>query len=235
MSSRRDFIITEGVIEEYIGDSEEIRIPPGVIDIEIYAFEDCRSLRDISIPESVEMFGAFAFRNCTRLRNRPVTDDPVSNPALDDSVNRPEEAREVDDETAEIDNADVPYYLLPPDPDGFVIVDGVLFYYRGNAKEVVIPDGVTRIGASVFDKCTSVTSFVIPDSVEIIDAYAFSRCIRLQSIRIPDSVTRLHRTAFAECRNLRQIILPEHLPPVTPCRVKMQLEMAMDFWISTAG
>ena len=42
-------------------------------------------------------------------------------------------------------------------PD-FVIVDGVLKQYNGNAAEIVIPDGVTAIEKDVFAKCTGTKS-----------------------------------------------------------------------------
>ena len=69
---------------------------------------------------------------------------------------------------------------------GFVIKNGVLENYKGNSKNVVIPDGVTTIGYEAFSRCSS----------------------RLKSITIPDSVTSIGRRAFYNCSNLTSITIP---------------------------
>ncbi len=67
------------------------------------------------------------------------------------------------------------------------------------ATEVVIPDSVTSIGASVFENCGGLTSVTIPNSVTNIGEKAFLRCRDLTSITIPDSVTNIGGFAFYEC------------------------------------
>lgn len=87
----------------------------------------------------------------------------------------------------------------------FQIEDGVLIRYTGKDKDVVIPDGVTRIGAKAFFSCRSLTSITIPDSVTSIDEYAFSGCTNLTNITIPDSVTSIGDRAFEDCTSLTSI------------------------------
>ena len=55
----------------------------------------------------------------------------------------------------------------------FLIHNSVLKRYIGSATNVVIPDGVTRIGKFAFSACLTVTSITIPRSVHNIDSYAF--------------------------------------------------------------
>ena len=69
-------------------------------------------------------------------------------------------------------------------PWGFTITD------------VIIEDGVTRIGDGAFYYCESLTSVTIPDSVISIGDSAFYYCKSLKSIVIPDSVIEIGKSAF---------------------------------------
>ena len=83
-------------------------------------------------------------------------------------------------------------------------------------KKVVIPDGVTNIGDSVFYG-TGLTAVKIPDSVTSIGAYAFQTCKDLKSVTIPDSVTRIGNYAFSGCESLSSVKLPNHLETLEEC------------------
>jgi len=72
---------------------------------------------------------------------------------------------------------------------------------------VVIPDGITRIGAWALQGCTSLTSITIPNSVKSIGGYAFYNCTSLTSILIPDSVTSIGNYVFCNCTNLKSITI----------------------------
>ncbi len=60
------------------------------------------------------------------------------------------------------------------DKDGFLIRDGVVEKYLGTDTEIVIPNGVTAIGAHAFDECQSHVAVRISASVTDIDENAFS-------------------------------------------------------------
>lgn len=107
---------------------------------------------------------------------------------------------------------------------GFKIDKGVLFRYKveSGVTEVVIPEGVTRIGDGAFWGCSSLTSIgirafsgcsaltriVIPESVTSIGGRAFSLCSSLTSIVIPESVTSIGDSAFSGCSSLTSIVIP---------------------------
>lgn len=79
------------------------------------------------------------------------------------------------------------------------------FYKKDDIRTVIILDGVTDIGDSVFFRCTGLTSITIPNSITGIGFEAFYGCSGLTSITIPDSATYIGRYAFAGCENLKSV------------------------------
>ena len=63
----------------------------------------------------------------------------------------------------------------------------ILTKYIGDESDVVIPHGITQIGASAFENCENINSVVIPDSVTHIGDSAFAGC-SLKTVSIPESV-----------------------------------------------
>lgn len=80
-----------------------------------------------------------------------------------------------------------------------IIIEGL---NSNEFSDIVIPNGVTRIGYGTFNNCDWVTSITIPDSVTSIDSYAFDYCEQLTSITIPKSVKKIGHGAFRYCRSL---------------------------------
>ena len=90
----------------------------------------------------------------------------------------------------------------------FTIEDGVLTKYNGSGGDVVIPDGVTAIGAHAFISCSKLKSVKIPNSVTSIGYQAFCYCSGLQSVVIPNSVKSIDLYAFGDCVKLTSITVP---------------------------
>lgn len=106
--------------------------------------------------------------------------------------------------------------LLPPgtawaSDDGFTIENGVLTKYTGVGGDVIIPDGVTRIGDTVFRNRGDLTSVTIPRSVTFIGNMAFKGCTGLTSVTIPDTVEVLGGEAFDGCTGLTSFTIPNSI------------------------
>ncbi len=165
----------------YLNDKEveDMVIPNSLTSIGNYAFAGCSGLTSITIPESVTNIGESVFYGCSGLTSVHISDLKA---------------------WCELTFSDI--YSNP------------LFYAKHlylNDKEVddmVIPNGVTSIGASVFYNCTGLTSVIIPSSVTGIGAYAFAGCSGLTSITIPESVTNIGNQAFYCCNSLTSITIP---------------------------
>lgn len=90
----------------------------------------------------------------------------------------------------------------------FEISNGVLTKYRGNEEHVVIPEGVTQIGAYAFEKCVLI-SVEIPEGVTSIGRMAFFGSRRLAGVKLPDSLTSIGEQAFCDCRWLKEMTFPD--------------------------
>lgn len=86
----------------------------------------------------------------------------------------------------------------------FVIENGVLEKYKGPGGDVVIPEGVTRIGREAFQQDREITSVIIPKSVTSIGMGAFSDCINLTFVSIPEGMKKIGSFAFDNCIKLSQ-------------------------------
>lgn len=200
-------------------------IPDSVTSIGDFAFEDCKSLKSISIPDSVTSIGDGAFEGC---RNLTI-------------INIPDSVTHVGESAFSGCKALV-------NRNGFVIIRNVLYNYEGKAKSITIPDNVTSIWDCAFSECSSLTNISIPDSVTSIGDNAFSECESLTSISVPDSVTSIEAPAFTECENLQdftcpssfakqlQTILPQtktliilHIPDISDISAKFRPGAAVGF------
>ena len=79
--------------------------------------------------------------------------------------------------------------------------------YIKYVKTITLPDGLTSIYSSAFNRCENITNVIIPNSVTTIGDSAFSGCFGLTNITIPDSVTTLGSSAFSDCTGLEALIL----------------------------
>ena len=83
------------------------------------------------------------------------------------------------------------------------------YSYVSSIKTVVIENGVTSIGRSAFQDCTSLTNITIPDSVTSIGKGAFDGCTSLTNVTIPDGVKSIGEDAFWKCTSLTNITIPD--------------------------
>ena len=85
---------------------------------------------------------------------------------------------------------------------------------RNKIKNIVIKNGVTRIGNSMFVGLDNLTSIIIPSSVTSIGSHAFADCNRLVNINIPKDVINIGARAFCRCTSLTNITIPDGLTSI---------------------
>ena len=106
-------------------------------------------------------------------------------------------------------NFDIEIANLPSGDD--TVLKGLI---ERSLTSLTIPDGVTKIGANLFNSYYTLESVTIPDSVASIDYSAFINC-GLKSTTIPDSVTFIGYSAFSSCTGLTSVTIPDGVPEIS--------------------
>ena len=88
----------------------------------------------------------------------------------------------------------------------FYIENGELISYIGDETDIVIPEGISRIGKGAFIENENLRSIVLPESLCWIGQFCFAKCKKLKSITIPKNVTFIDKGAFSDS-GLEEIII----------------------------
>lgn len=84
-----------------------------------------------------------------------------------------------------------------------------------NLSSVTVYDGISVIGANLFEGCTAMKSISLPESVISIGNYAFANCNALKKVNLPSSLSVIGLGAFSGCRALSSITLPASLTSIS--------------------
>jgi hypothetical protein len=180
---RDDYYISNGLLYAYEGPGGHILIPDDTT--EIYgsfgsgAFNGCRSLISVVVPEGVCSIGDYAFASCTGLKQIILPNSLInlgarafSNCRNLTSISIPDNVSSIEDNT---------------------------FEYCNNLASLKMSSSTTYIGKKAFAFCSSLGSVDIPAKVSSISESAFEYCQNLTSLSIPESVTSIGKDAFKKC------------------------------------
>ena len=157
----------------------EARIPNKIEEVAVTsvgkaAFEFCKSLTSITLPNSVTSIEYGTFSGCSSLTSINVASSNSTyssdNGALFDKNKR----------------------IIIQYPAG-----------KRDAS-YVIPNSVKSIGGEAFYLCESLQKITLPNSVTSIGDYAFTACSGLTSINIPNSVKSIGDGVFYGCTSLKK-------------------------------
>ena len=153
------------------------------------AFNNCISLKSITIPSNVTEIYDGAFANCTALSD----------------VTLSKNLEYIDDST---------FYncisLMDIDiPESVSRIGNNAFYGCNSLTDITIPSSVKSIEQYAFSSCGFLENINILDGVSTIGSSAFWCCHSLKSITIPNSVSSIGSTAFGFC-DTRELTLHCH-------------------------
>lgn len=173
-------IVGDGVLVDYNGESERVNIP-GEVKVISDAFEDSRTLREVSIPGSVKTIGDNAFANCTKLEKINI-----SNGLENIGVNA-------------FKSCGITSIKLP---DSVKLVKEMAFQGCSSLRDVRISTGISAIYQETFYLCSAIEDIVIPSGVKYIEEGAFAYCYGLNGITVSKEMEYIHEQAFNGCGNI---------------------------------
>ena len=154
-----------------------INIPTGVTEIGSEAFADCSSLASVNIPEGVHAMGEGVFLRCGSLTDVTIPEGVthIGGKTFSDCsglrrVVLPSKLERVDSDAfarcdADVYISDLAAWLQIKFANRRSTPIGKIYLNGEVLTDVVVPEGVVRLGDYVFARCASLRSITIPDSV----------------------------------------------------------------------
>ena len=150
----------------------DLVIPEGVTRIGNLSFMNCGQLTSVTIPSTLTSIGSGAFNGCSQLSAVYIS-DLASWSTIDFEV-----------ESKGIYNGmGVRYTTYTSNP---LSIAHHLYLNGKEITDLIIPEGVTKIGQNAFCHCQSLTSVTIPSTVNSIGMGAFAGCKQLEAVNISD-------------------------------------------------
>lgn len=139
-----------------------------------YLFYGCAALPSIDIPDAVKTLGIGTFQNCGNLAQVHFGRSMESFAENTFTGCHSIAAFTVDGQNTHFFAQCGILYNKP--------VTEIVYAPPKLAGDIVFPEGVTEIEASLFANTSGITSLTIPDSMMVIGAYAFSKCSTLTHV-----------------------------------------------------
>lgn len=175
-----------------------VKLPKSVKYIDL-AFNNCRQLRSVEMPENLICVGdtadwnwnkdGGAFGNCTNLEEIIFHNcEKIGGKAF-------YQCNSLQEITL---------------PKNLKHIGSYAFNYCNQLKDIILPNEVETIGEHAFEFCYNLSSVQFPPSLKRIEANAFYCCINLSSINLP-GLTSISENTFSGCSNLTEVKLPSTL------------------------
>ena len=162
-------------------------IPNSVLEIEAYAFEKCKYITQICVPESVKSIQrseGFYFDGCENLEILQVDKNNLLYSSVDGILYDKQQKQ-------------------------------LIFCPIAKAGKVnSIPESVVEIGDSAFLNCSKITFVSLPESTVSVGQVAFEGCTSLEEVIFPEGLTKISYGAFGDCYNLKSVTLPKTIKTI---------------------
>lgn len=123
--------------------------------------------------------------------------------------------------------------VLENDDYIYKIVDNsvTIINYKGNAKDIVIPDTIDGLPVMMIDgdkfSTSEIERFVFPTGMKIIPARIFAIALYLKEVILPPNCETIEAGAFRETYNLQELFIPDSVIEISPYAFECSREFVL--------
>ena len=189
--------------------------------LELYAFQNCTSLAEITFPASLTSIGGSALHNCSTLAEITF---PASLTSIGDGafISCKSLTRVINLENTKVTSignrvfdgcTSLTEITLP---DTLTSIRNYALHNCSSLAEITLPASLTSIGDGAFNGCKSLTRVINLENTQLTRVIngAFSGCSSLTEITLPASLTSIGNNVFESCSLLTEITLPASLTSI---------------------
>lgn len=187
----------------------------GLTSIGYGAFQYCRKLEEIVIPDSVTSIDRSAFSDCTSLKKAKLSNalSTISGHLFSHcgivELDIPESVKKIEEnafyECQQLERVSF--------PSGLTAIGTSAFYNCSSLKEAILPDLLSIIPSSAFSGCKNLSVVRFPKKLKTIDNYAFYETA-LKELQFDCDLVKIGENAFYGCGNLETIVFPPTLTSI---------------------
>lgn len=227
---------------------ESIVLPNSVSTMGIWAFANCTSLSSVTLSEKLGELKSNVFRNCKNLREIHIGKElnTIDGDAFYDctsimSFSVDEQSPFFTQDGGVLYTKDMSVLKIFPMalyvnefriPNGVMTIGEYAFENNKNIKKIVLPESVTRIETSAFNR-TAIQSINLPSKLTEIQMWAFANCKELESVILPESIEVLSSHVFYDCEHLEYLQIPKSVKKIEDsalagCKLLSEIRCAIE-------
>jgi hypothetical protein len=181
------------------------------------AFLECTNLTWMRLPEGITSIGKKAFFGCTALEELtlPASVSTIGQQAFGECTGVLTVNCNTQNGSSEMYGS---FYGSKFSDvivgEGVTKIGDYAFWYCDETKQFTLPSTLTTIGNSVFEGCSDIETIIIHDNIETIGSEAFYNCTSLTSATIGSGITSIGDSAFLGCSKLVSVSLGKSLKTI---------------------
>lgn len=165
-----------------------IVIPTGSTGVSQYCFQNCYSLSNTILPNTIQSLGEYSFSYCYALSNLTLPNTITSMSSY------------IFEKCYSLENI-----VLPSNVPN---LNTNCFKECTSLKNVTLPSNLVKINSSAFSNCKSLSNITIPNTVTTMGNSCFSGCSSLSNVTLPNAISALGHNCFDSNPTLTHVVFP---------------------------